>query len=245
MAEIKVDCPFCGKPKHLYINTAKGVYHCFKCDRGGRLSGDLIKYVSKSNAGISPISIKETKSQLPKGLRLINKHDELHWEYAKSRNALKFRDKLYISQNYPEYLTVGLPLLPHSSNPTFLFGRRLLLTGPRYRYFNNTKGVIAKSYLGKVEKGVVVEGFFDLCQMMKVMPTIAMLGKGWDDIKIEKIKKFITKKIYLCLDKDALKDVFLLCSYFPDREVKILHTDVFKDPGEDVSWVKDLIERGL
>ena len=242
--EIKIDCPFCGKPKHFYVNTQKGVYHCFRCSKGGKLSGDLIKYVTKSGR-ISPSATIETKPQLPKGLRPITKRDELHYDYAKSRNALKFRDKLYIAQNYPEYLTVGLPLLPHNSPPNFLFGRKLLLAGPRYRYFHNTKGVIAKSFLGKVEKGVVVEGFFDLTKMSEIMPTIALLGKGWDDIKIKKITKFITKKIYLCLDKDALKDVFMLCSYFPDREVKILHTDVFKDPGEDVSWVKELIERGL
>ena len=242
--EIKIDCPFCGKIKHFYVNTAKGVYHCFKCGEGGRLSGDLIKYVTKSGHRISPSKATETKLQLPKGLRPITKHDELYWSYAKKRNALQFRDKLYIAQNYPEYLTVGLPLLPHSSPPTFLFGRKLLLAGPRYRYYQNTKGVIAKSFLGKVERGVIVEGFFDLTNMCKILPTIALLGKGWDDIKIKKIHKFITKKIYICLDKDALKDVFQLCSFFPDREVKILHTDVFKDPGQDVNWVKDLIERG-
>lgn len=242
--ELKIDCPFCGKLKHLYVNTAKGVYHCFKCGEGGRLTGDLIKYVARSGR-TSPTAAIQSKPQLPKGLRPITRHDELHWNYAKKRDALKYRDKLYISQNYPEYLTVGLPLLPHGSGPTFLFGRKLLLAGPRYRYFHNTKGVIAKSYTGKVKAGVVVEGFFDLTKMSTILPTIALLGKGWDDIKIKKINKFITEKVYLCLDKDALKDVIMLCSYFPDKEVKILHTDVFKDPGQDVSWVKNLIDRGL
>lgn len=34
--ELKVNCPWCADTKqHLYINTAKEVFHCFKCSKGG------------------------------------------------------------------------------------------------------------------------------------------------------------------------------------------------------------------
>jgi len=36
--ELRVDCPFCSDTgRHLYINTEKGLYHCFRCGRSGRL----------------------------------------------------------------------------------------------------------------------------------------------------------------------------------------------------------------
>ncbi|MGB9867934.1 MAG: DUF3854 domain-containing protein [Bacillota bacterium] len=38
--ELRVDCPFCGdRAKHLYVNPEKGLYHCFRCGRGGRVDG--------------------------------------------------------------------------------------------------------------------------------------------------------------------------------------------------------------
>jgi transposase-like protein len=34
--QIVVDCPYCGKSNHLYIDPQKGVYYCHKCgERGG------------------------------------------------------------------------------------------------------------------------------------------------------------------------------------------------------------------
>lgn len=36
MAELKLDCPYCHKPKHLYWNSIKRVWHCFRCGRSGK-----------------------------------------------------------------------------------------------------------------------------------------------------------------------------------------------------------------
>lgn len=232
--EYRTDCPFCGKKNHLYINQEKGVFHCFKCKRGGRLSGGLTGLVPQETV---ESSVSPQKGMELKGLRLITKKDELYWNYAKQRNALKFKHCLYTCDNFPEYIIIGLPIVPVGHRHNFFMGRKLLLTGPRYRYFNDTKGVIAKSFEGKVKEGLIVEGFFDLCRASEVKPTIALLGKGWDDIKIKEINKSITQRIHICLDKDALVDSITLCSYFPNRDISIIHSDVFKDPGEGSSWI--------
>lgn len=38
MGELQMDCPFCGKEKHLYFNAHKQVYHCFRCGSSGHAS---------------------------------------------------------------------------------------------------------------------------------------------------------------------------------------------------------------
>lgn len=39
-AELNGNCPFCGdKKRHLYVNTEKGVYQCFRCGAAGTLTG--------------------------------------------------------------------------------------------------------------------------------------------------------------------------------------------------------------
>ena len=41
--EIKLNCPDCGDTKfHLYVNLAKEVYHCFKCNIAGKLEKEYL-----------------------------------------------------------------------------------------------------------------------------------------------------------------------------------------------------------
>ena len=235
--ERKIDCPFCGKPKHMYVNDAKGVYYCQKCKKHGKIghigkvrtTGTIESHVS------SPPSLK--------GLRPLVPEDGLFWDYAKHRRALQFRDRLYMSSNFPEYLIMGLPLKGQS--PNWFFGRRLLLAGPRYRYFNNTKGMICRSFTGIVKEAVVVEGFFDLCNVCEHFPTISTLGKAWDKEKIDKILSCVKKKLWIALDNDAFKDSFLLvCELSNKIEVELLHSDVVKDPGDGADWILSKVLKG-
>jgi len=36
--EAVIDCLFCGKDKHLYVNTTTGLAHCFACQEGKNLA---------------------------------------------------------------------------------------------------------------------------------------------------------------------------------------------------------------
>lgn len=240
--EIKIDCPFCGKEKHLSVNTEKGLYHCFRC----KASGHVAPGSSVPALNTIPGSSRRSNSSLNKQvLRLgttvsITPQDTLYWRYAEKRGALKYKDNLFKSARWPEYIIIGLPLL---EKPDFYFGRKIMLAGPRYRYFSNTKGIICRSFKSAVESAVIVEGFFDLCKVSEFHPTIALLGKGWDDVKIEKIAESVKKKVYICLDRDAITDSIKLISTLPKRlEVKLLFTDLYKDPGSNADWIKDKLD---
>lgn len=231
MGEVKSTCPFCHKPKHLYINPEKEVFHCFRCKKSGRLAdlpGSLIPLYS--HQAQASIKSKVDKSKLIP----ISEKDSMFWEYAEKRNALKFKDNLFKWPQYPNYLVIGYPLLENFKNLNFFFGRRILLTGPRYRYFQSQKGIIGKSFIGQVEEALLVEGFFDLCVGSDFIPTIAVMGKDWDDIKLDKIKSSVTKKVQVALDRDALRESIELAEKLANRglEVKVTGISVIKDLGE-------------
>ena len=231
--ELKKDCPYCDAPKHLYVNTVKGVFHCQKCKESGpitKLDGIEIQPLQKKR--------KKVDKDIPIfQLKPLTEKDKIFWRYAKRRNALQFQHKLFLWKKHPGYLFIALPLF--NNDIDFIFGRKVLLAGPRYRYVVDTKGVIGKSFKGKVDEAVVIEGFFDLCNIYPKYPCIALMGKGFDGDKIRKIRKSVRKKVHIALDPDALKEAFL----FVDKlvqvglEVNLIHTSVHNDPGEDSSWV--------
>ena len=238
--EIKRNCPFCNdSKKHLYINTTKGVYYCQKCNSAGPVSklgentiahSDLVK------------KVKSKKEKKKEDFRLLTPADKIFWKYAEKRRALKFRSSLFLSSSSPGYLIIRLPL--RSKTKTFSFGRKVLLSGPRYLYLQNTKGVIATSFKGKVDEAVIVEGFFDLCPVSEKYHTVALMGKQFDEEKVDKIVASIKKKVYIALDPDALPEAILLSSALENRglETQIIHTTVFGDPGEDCSWIEIQME---
>lgn len=53
--EITLTCPFCDKPRHLYFNVKKRVFHCFKCGKSGTASMLERMGMSLSNMGMVDI----------------------------------------------------------------------------------------------------------------------------------------------------------------------------------------------
>lgn len=234
--EIKVDCPYCGKERHLYLNQQKGLYHCFRCLKGGKISSIvhlLPEFKLKSSS-------KSLSSSLDRNLLSpIQRGPNIYWNYAKKRNALQFKENLFRYEPYLGYLIIGLPLLSPFKQQHFFFGRKIALSGPRYRYFQSSEGTIAKSFLGEVDVAIAVEGFFDLCALSESYPTIALLGKKVDDEKMRAIGKCVKKKVIVCLDKDAFQEGVLLIRGLAKMGLKgeLLHSSLVKDPGEDSSWI--------
>lgn len=242
--EIREDCPFCNRVKHLYINTIKEVFYCQGCKKSGstkKLNSSLLipKNVEK----------KEKNNKLLLNSKLIKRltptSNPKFWSYIKERHALPFKDNLFTQEDYPGYVLIGLPLLVPQNKIDFFFGRKILFGGPRYYYFRSTKGVIAKSFLGKVPECLIVEGFFDLCATAKFIPTIASMGKDPNDnVRLDKIAAS-TESAIIVLDADAFEESIIISSKLEERGVKtrIIHSHIFKDPGDNAEWIRNKIER--
>lgn len=78
-SEIVKDCPFCGKPGHLYVSAVKPFYNCFHCQE----SGDWITYLQKSRglAFIDALAFLAEKA----GVKIDGYDEAKH--YQKSRKA--------------------------------------------------------------------------------------------------------------------------------------------------------------
>ena len=96
--EKKVDCVFCGKEKHMYINPYKKVYHCFRCGRGGRLTISIMSKIPS----LTQIEVKVSEKRSFNFYPLTK--EEPFFSYAKRRKALRFRKDLFLSSDFPGYL---------------------------------------------------------------------------------------------------------------------------------------------
>ena len=238
--EQKVDCILCGKEKHLYLNREKGLYHCKKCGRGGKISS--ITYLLpeyKLKVSSHPISPKIDRNLL----QPLKEGSSIYWRYAVNRNATDFKNNLFLYPPCPGYLFIGLPLLESFDDQYFFFGRKVALSGPRYRYFQPTKGIIAKSFKGITHTALVCEGIFDLFNVAEFFPTIALLGKQSDDEKIMSIRNSVSSKVIICLDSDALQESVILEGKLAKEglKTKIIHSSIVKDPADDNEWILKII----
>jgi hypothetical protein len=242
--EIRETCPFCNKPNHLYINTLKEVFYCQRCKKSGH-----IRKLATSIIIPQDVEKKEKKNKLLLNRKLIKQltpeSNKKFYSYIKSRKAVPFRDNLFTHEDYPGYVIIGLPLLVPHNKLNFFFGRKIMFGGPRYYYYRSTKGIIAKSFIGKVPQCLIVEGFFDLCSTAEFIPTIASMGKDpYDDKKIDEIVNS-TDSAIITLDVDAMEESIIMSSKLEERGVKthILHTHIFKDPGDNSDWIRNKLER--
>lgn len=232
--------------------VAPGLFYCFGC----RATGHWNLIAQKLGLDRLPLSYPSPSyrvNEVPRNLspnlsyEVIKQYkikklvdEEPYYSYAKRRYATNFDNALFISEKEPGYLIIGLPLL--NKEKDYFFGRKLMLAGPRYKYLSGPiTSKIAKSFKGSVKEAVIVEGIFDLTSVARVFPTIALLGKSWNDIKISKVLKFIKEKAYIMLDADALTETYklaILLSKHIKVEIIDLNLTNYTDPGEvSLKWL--------
>ena len=71
------------------------------------------------------------------------------------------------------------------------------------------------------------------------------MGKDpYDDTRIDEIAKS-TDNAIIVLDADAFEESIIMSSKLEERGVKtqIIHSHIFKDPGDNADWIRNKIER--
>lgn len=106
-SEIWVRCPFCGDSKrdptkaHMTINPAKALYHCRKCNAGGRMTySQLLKLLYDQNIALEDLSFFEPEASTD-DLHVISEEDfpELEEGPGNSRDSLLHRYHLAHGQD--------------------------------------------------------------------------------------------------------------------------------------------------
>jgi 5S rRNA maturation endonuclease (ribonuclease M5) len=221
--EITTTCinPGCDdETDHLSINIKKGVFHCWKCDWGGKIVNNKdvlnllktikpIKVIKKPENSGSLINTKE----FIKLTDLSDEHQAI--KYLKNRGVTI--DSCVKLQGY--YTQTGLLsgriVFPVKVNNTIVGwqGRTVFDKTPKYlTYGKKNLGVFSLKSLNKYENFIILfEGVFDILKIPDY--GIAILGKRISKEQIRIFTAFLNvKTIFVMLDSDAKEDTLKICN---------------------------------
>ena len=251
-------CPFChhSKPK-LEINFTEGKknpWHCWVCNKKGTNLVTLLKQANAPEDKIAEIKkhvsyvdyrnpeAKVEAVKLPKEFKAftsITKSDMTGRQavaYLKRRNVSK-ADILRYNIGYCEGgmydKMIIIPSYSHEGTLNYFVARNFNEHSPvKYKNPPMSKDIVPfELFINWSSPLVLCEGMFDALAIKR--NAIPLLGKH---IQRELMKKIVTsevKKIYIALDKDALKESVRFCEHLMNEGKEVYLVDLKeKDPSE-------------
>jgi|TARA_B100001778_G_scaffold289401_1_gene258280 DNA primase len=253
-------CPFCNhhKPK-LEVNLTENKqgnnpWHCWACNKKGKTIFNLFKAIgvdmSKLNEAKSLIKnskfLKFTKSndviKLPPefiGLDDVDNNDII------ARHALAYLNKRNISKNDILKYNIGYCKSGLYNNmiiiPTYdvdgrlnYFTARSFEKEPYIKYRNPSisRDIIPNEHFINWKLPIILcEGLFDAIAIKR--NAIPLLGKNIQSELMKKIVGSFVQKIYIALDKDAIKQALYFCEQLMKEGKEVYFVDLQdKDPSE-------------
>ena len=253
-------CPFCHhhKPK-LEVNLTenregKNPWHCWACDVRGttiyslfkQIKVDLNKYSELKSLGKTSKSIKET--QVISSVSLPNEFISLSTgdlndisarharAYLKSRNISKYDIIKYNIGYCKSGLYNNMIIIPTYNKEGQLnyFTARSFEKEPYIKYRNPSasRDIIPNEHLINWNIPIVLcEGLFDAIAIKR--NAIPLLGKNIQSSLMKKIVTSLVDKIYIALDRDAIKQALKFCEKLMAEGKEVYLVDLQdKDPSE-------------
>ena len=252
------NCPFChhAKPK-LEINFTEGKknpWHCWVCNKKGTNLVTLLKQanapedkIAEIKKHVSYVDYRNSEAKieavkLPKEFKpfiSITKGDMTGRQavaYLKRRNVSK-ADILRYNIGYCEGgvydKMIIIPSYSHEGTLNYFVARNFNEHSPvKYKNPPMSKDIVPfELFINWSSPLVLCEGMFDALAIKR--NAIPLLGKH---IQRELMKKIVTsqvKKIYIALDKDALKESVRFCEHLMNEGKEVYLVDLKeKDPSE-------------
>lgn len=222
MPEITTTCinPGCNdETDHLNINIKKGVFHCWKCDWGGKIVHNKdIQKLLKNLKPIKPVKKRETTQNIVdhsifiKLEHLPDNHQALI--YINNRGISVSSCSKLGGRYAPAGVLFGRIVFPIKLNNIIVGwqGRSIYCMEPKYlTYGKKNLGVFAIKNLNEYKNFIILfEGVFDILKVPEY--GVAILGKK---ISIEQIRIFTAllqvKTIFVMLDSDASSHTLDIC----------------------------------
>jgi len=200
------DCPYCGKERHLYVNKEKGVFHCQRCKRGGRIRSINSRTLPSPNDRREQENINYSRSSV-----IIGQKAPLHWGLSeRSRAYLEVKRKIAkgLLQNLPIFDTETGILFTFPGTSYWQVRQWSQFTPPRWL---NPKGVSKPSYM--VERVFMptvwmVEGIVDALAVGEFAPAAAILSSCVTDKQaVELSKKYSNVVVMLDGTLDVTEEI--------------------------------------
>ena len=253
-------CPFCHhhKPK-LEVNLTenregKNPWHCWACDMRGttiynlfkQLKADVSKFTELKSLVVTSKSIKET--QIVSTVVLPNEYISLNnvdtsdimtrhaLAYLKNRHVSKYDIIKYNIGYCKEGLYKNMIILPtyDADGRLNYFTARSFEKEPYVKYRNPSasRDVVPNEHLINWNIPIILcEGLFDAMAIKR--NAIPLLGKNIQSSLMKKIVTSVVDKIYIALDRDAIKQALKFCEKLMAEGKEVYLVDLQdKDPSE-------------
>ena len=253
-------CPFCNhhKPK-LEVNLTenkegKNPWHCWACDVKGTSVYQLFKKIKAPSDKISEVQslVKSSKSfkinksdssiTLPSefiGLSTVDNNDiaaKHALAYLKKRNISKYDIIKYNIGYCKSGLYANMIIIPTYNDDGQLnyFTARSFEKEPYVKYRNPSvsRNIIPNEHLINWNVPVILcEGLFDAIAIKR--NAIPLLGKNIQNNLMKKLVTSLVNKIYIALDRDAIKQALKFCEMLMAEGKEVYLVDLQdKDPSE-------------
>ena len=253
-------CPFCHhhKPK-MEVNLTenregKNPWHCWACDVRGttiyslfkQLKADVSKFTELKSLVKTSKSIKET--QVVSSVSLPNEYISLNnvnnsgimarhaLAYLKNRHVSKYDIIKYNIGYCKEGLYKNMIIIPtyDADGRLNYFTARSFEKEPYVKYRNPSasRDIVPNEHLINWNIPIVIcEGLFDAIAIKR--NAIPLLGKNIQSSLMKKIVTSVVDKIYIALDRDAIKQALKFCERLMAEGKEVYLVDLQdKDPSE-------------
>jgi len=253
-------CPFCHhhKPK-MEVNLTenregKNPWHCWACDVRGttiyslfkQLKVDVSKFTELKSLVKTSKSIKET--QVVSSVSLPNEYISLNnvsnsgimarhaLAYLKNRHVSKYDILKYNIGYCKEGLYKNMIIIPtyDADGRLNYFTARSFEKEPYVKYRNPSasRDIIPNEHLINWNVPVIIcEGLFDAMAIKR--NAVPLLGKNIQSSLMKKIVTSVVDKIYIALDRDAIKQALKFCERLMAEGKEVYLVDLQdKDPSE-------------
>ena len=244
----------------LEVNkTGKNPWHCWVCNSKGNYLGSLLKKIDTpreiysqiksqlKNQNIFLLEKEETSTpilEFPKefkSLQKVSKYDIL------GRHALVYLKNRGITQQDIIKYNIGycetgkyanriiFPILDNNFNTIYFSGRLIEnenTSGKKYKNPPVSRDIIANEHLINWDLPIILcEGILDAISIKR--NAIPLLGKNIQKQLLKKLATSKTQKIYIALDKDAIKQSLKYCEYLLNENKEVYLVDLQeKDPNQ-------------
>jgi DNA primase len=255
------NCPKCNhiKPK-LEINFDESSTHyqhfaCWACGFKGRSIYSLFKQINTSPENLSKVkALTSSSNKIPKNIQTVNTVT-LPEEYISlaspdptdiiAKHALIYLKKRNINQHDIIKYNIGycskglyanmiiIPTYDNKGNLNY-FTARSFETNPSIKYRNPSisRDIIPNEHLINWNVPIILcEGLFDAIAIKR--NTIPLLGKNIQSNLMKRIVTSAVDKIYIALDKDAIKQALKFCEMLINEGKEVYLVELTsKDPSE-------------
>ena len=253
-------CPFChhSKPK-LEVNLTenkegKNPWHCWTCDTRGSSIYSLFKKIKVSKEKIDKLKslVKSSKTYVSQtntdDVKLPEEFKPLSGNISTSdimaRHALAFLKKRNITEDDILKYNIGycesgkyrnriiIPTYDKDGNLNFFTARSFDDSSLKYLNPPLSRDIIANEHLINWNLPIILcEGLFDALSIKRNV--IPLLGKNIQNSLMKKLVTSKVDKIYIALDKDAIKQALRFCEVLLAEGKEVYLVDLQeKDPNE-------------